>query len=221
MPRASPARDRLLRAILGGTIKGDERPPRRPSLYAISKQADVAFSWVHKTVHQLEALGFLSTARGIKVVDAAGAYRWWAQNRPRPVRHSFHILDQAGVAAKLRDAGIDLAATTYFAENLYSRHLFPRRFDAYIEPGRLLEARKKILELGGLLGGSNFRLVEGDAHLLDESRTWTEQMRRPDSGFLVAPLPQVVVDLIQEGGSASEAADILIARTYQPSRPAS
>src|SRR3989304_4614894 len=150
MPRRSPVRDRLLRAILGGAGQsrrgGDGTPP---TLYALAKTTDIAFAWVHETVKELAMLGLLSTDGGVRVVDAPGTFRWWADHRQRPTGPTFYVQDPVVMSEELRSRGIDLAATTYYAEIAYARHLFPRRFDAYIEADQRIPARNHIITLGG------------------------------------------------------------------------
>lgn len=123
----------------------------------------------------------------------------------------FHVSDPRATSAALAEHGVPNALSTYYAENAYQGHLFPRRGDAYVREADVARAKQILLtELDAQLGGSNFRLLASDDHILDETVT----IGPPLIATTYAPFPQVVVDLIEEGGSAREAADMLIQKAY-------
>lgn len=220
MPRPSPSRDRILRHLLGASAKGVPVPDayRAPfrSIYELAQRTGVAFSWVHATVREIEAAGWLRVGDHLQVVRPGELYEWWQGVRTRPRVHGFHVQDprEAGLAL-LHEHGLPVAFTSYYAENAYQGHLFPRRGDLYLRLEDLARAREIVVHrLGGQLGGTNFRLLAGDDALLEE------RVRIGDgpTGIDYAPLPQVVLDLIAERGSAREAADMLIQKAHPHAR---
>lgn len=198
-----------------GTIVGalniDANPPAPPaSMNALAKNADASFAWVHEVVTDLSERGWVKTEGAVEITDAVSFFDWWGQNRTKPTAHRFHVPDPAETAEQLlHEHGIDHAITTYFAENAIQGHLFPRRLDTYVRGEDLEHAREAVLELGGSVGGTTLRLLTGDDSVVDEA-----VVGRGPAELLYAPLPQVIVDLITEGGSAREAADLLIQRAY-------
>ncbi|MBI4392658.1 MAG: hypothetical protein HY556_02520 [Euryarchaeota archaeon] len=208
------------------------------SVNALAMTAKTAYSWAHQITHELASARLIDLGPPITVIDAPATYRWWADHRkpargfgffvPDPVK-ALLLLDKAPVPLHMYD-GEDLVsltamATTYYAENAYAGHLFPRRMDVYIpadldyqaaslveDGGFVFRARRLILEeAGGQLGGSNFRLIPAPYSLVRDERS----VRKVGGKEIpVAPLPQVIVDLLQEGGSAAEAAELLIEREH-------
>lgn len=215
MSKASPARDKLLRYILGTNARGVALPETYqeplPSLYELSKRTDVAVSWVHKVCNELESFGFIELGERIRVRDAWGLLDWWSDLRTQPVRHGMHLQDPASAIAHLvNEEAIPLAVTSYYAENAYQGHLFPRRMEAYIREEDYPNARAALVDQGGMLGGANLRLLTGDDDIIEEAVSIGEGEAR----LTYAPVPQVILDLISVGGSAREAADMLIERSY-------
>lgn len=219
MPRSSPSRDRLLRYILGTNAQGVALPDayEEPlaSLYALSKRTDVAVSWVQKVCHELEDSGFIELEDQIRVTDAWGLIDWWSDHRTQPERHGLHLQDPAEAIGHLvHEDEIPLAVTSYYAENAYQAHLFPRQMEAYVREADYPDARAALVEQGGKLGGANLRLLTGDDAIVDEAVPIGEGK----ATIPYAPAPQVILDLISIGGSAREAADMLIARSYPDAR---
>jgi hypothetical protein len=215
MPRSGHARERIVRYLLGMSARNVPRPAAYEappeSLYALAKRTDVTFSWVHKVVKELEARKWVRVAHRIDVAKPTEVFEWWAASRTLPERVGFHVRDPKAASAALRELGVPNALTTYYAENAYQGHLFPRRGDAYVRHADVPRAKEILLtQLDAQLGGTNFRLLAGDDHLLDETVT----IGSPKTAVPYAPFPQVVADLIEEGGSAREAADMLIQKAY-------
>lgn len=237
----SPTRDALLRHLLGAAARTPTLDRYNSSclrsINALAKASGAAYSWVHGTVMELADHDWLTVGDRIIVEDVPAIYRWWASHRKAPKAYGFHVADPLTVLQKMDEKEMPLyhyegenltrilpMATTYYAENTYGRHLFPRRMDVYfpadltyqaasqVEDGRFeWRVRRLVLEAGGQLGGRNLRLIPAPYRLVRDERAY-----RPFEGkdIPVAPLPQVIVDLIQEGGSAGEAADLLMEREY-------
>lgn len=220
MSRPSPSRDRIIRFILGSSLADvpspgkTPHPYRRPftTLYEFASRTGIAFSWVHGTFDLLRQHGWIDLRHGLSVRDAPAIFDWWLQHSSAPRYHSLHVANAWDASKRLlKEFGIQNAFTTYYAENACQGHLYPRRADVYVRQADLSEARRHLVhDLDAQLGGTNFRLVYGDDHVLDEKLTMPTAAGRRD----LAPLPQVILDLMREGGSAREAADLLIQRAF-------
>lgn len=218
MPKPSPTRDRILRTLLYSAAKNVPGPAQAlrplPSLYQLADRTGASFAWVHETVTGWIQKGWVETHGQLEVLDPVALYEWWGKHRTTPEVHSFHASDPQEAIADLRtEHGVASVITSYYAENAYQGHLFPRRMDAYIRETDLPHAREGLVELGAQLGGTNLRLLTGDDAIVDEAVVVGEE-QAPTVETRYAPLPQVVLDLITEGGSAREAADLLIERAY-------
>ncbi|MEK6975293.1 MAG: hypothetical protein AABY18_03010 [Candidatus Thermoplasmatota archaeon] len=214
MVRPSPARDRVLRTLLTAAAKNMPRQAGRPkvtSLYSLAQLSGASFPWVHEIMHGLAADGFVELQPELRVKDAAGLFAWWRKNSVKPEIKSFHVPDPiaelASIASKAKAA---YAITTYYAENRFQAHLFPRRLDVYIRPQDLKSMRVALLASGAQLGGTNFRLWIRDEHLPGESFT----IGTGKAALSYAPVAQVILDLYLEGASAAEAADMLVEKSY-------
>lgn len=218
MSRPPTARDRILRYLLGGQLGPRYRGCYGPvdSMYALWKASEVpSFASVHETIGLLTDAGLVDADDPTRIEHPPSAYRWWAGKRVLPKVHSFHVSSPLAAAAALEAARIPNAVTTYYAENAWASHLFPRRFDTYVKAHDVVRARNVLLDHGAQLGGTNFRLLTSDAHLLKEALEC--RSRYPGTPYLLAPLPQVIVDLLQERGSPVEAAELLLEKLYHAS----
>lgn len=256
----SPSRDALLRHLLGASARTPGPYDRSclASINALSKASKAAYSWTHRIVEELRAEGWLSDGPDLKVLDAPAIYRWWAAHRKAPRGYGFHVSDPLAALKALDEARVPLhlqegenlvplhaMATTYYAENAYGSHLFPRRMDIYyaadltfqaaseVDDGRFVarprrlriegptekevgaKAKQILLDQGAQLGGTNLRLIPAPYQLVKYERC---EARLKGITIPVAPLPQVIVDLIQEGGSAAEAADLLMEQHHATAR---
>lgn len=170
-----------------------------------------SFNSVNQTIKAQEHEGLLEPG-SLNIRNPPAVYRWWAGERPVPRASSFHVSSPQDAVAALEAAGVDSAATTYYAENAWLRHVFPRRLDAYVRAHEVAKARKILLDFGAQLGGTNFRILPCDDHLIEEAKQCRE--RYPGTPYQLAPLPQVIVDLLQERGSPVEAAELLLEKLY-------
>lgn len=206
----SPARLTGLGMVLHALRKPSRDESNPGSINQLAKQSGASFSWVHEIVSELASRGWVDKGDDVTVTKPMEVFEWWAENRTDPEAQTFHVTDPSETAEKLlHDMGVDHAITTYYAENALQGHLYPRRLDTYVRANELDRAREAIIELGGSLGGTNFRLLIGEDAVIDEGVVGEGSLQ-----LLYAPLPQVILDLISEGGSAREAADLLIQRAY-------
>ncbi len=101
----------------------------------------------------------------------------------------------------LKKMKLDYALTTYQAENLIQRHLFPSRTDIYVKELDIATWHEKMLQ-NGLYGSGNVRVIVADEHIM-----YGKQKIR---GLFVVSKAQLIIDLLSEGGVCAEAAEILI-----------
>lgn len=110
----------------------------------------------------------------------------------------------------LREIGLDYALTTYRAEAITQGYLFPSRTDIYIKLGEE-DTWGKALTGRGLKGKGNLRLLIDEEHVFYASR--------PVNGIRVVSQPQLIVDLLLEGGVCVEAAEMLLEKAVKEAVP--
>lgn len=186
------ARQRLIRTLLQ-----DPREPR--TFYRLAKDSRVSYGWAHPVLRQLTEQGLIDAGR---VVDASALFRTWAEMPPRAKSSDFQVQEPAKL---FDDTNLAYAWTTYFAESLVQHQLFVRRLDFYA-PLNDWNAWRKRLARDGLIGGGNVRVLLSDPHILDTSRTLR--------GRRVVCTPQLIVDLLREGGPCVQAAQMLMEKEY-------
>lgn len=169
------------------------------SKYRIAKEGDVSEEWVLEYTDRLEAAGLL---RGTAVKKPRGLYEEWLDIRVQP--NQLAVSFQRPMEL-LEETSLNYALTTYRAENLVQGVLFPSTTDFYIES----EQRQDWLDLvedRGLLGGGNTRIRITDEHVFYNNRSI--------QGQPTVSTPQLIVDLLDEGGPCEEAAEKLIETSY-------
>lgn len=221
MPRPSPARDRIVRFLLIRAIDPERIPhpslatitkaaQEAESLYALAKSTRVSFPWVHEVVTDLKNRGWIGSKDPLHVTNVAALYDWWKHHKTPVQTHNFYAADPASLIRDLLEQDLPYAVTTYHAENFWQSHLFPRRIDAYVRTGDLTAIKSYLVSHGAQIGGTNLRLWTGDDQVVEERFS----AKPINDQLLLAPLPQVIVDLLREGGSAGEAGELLIQRGY-------
>ena len=180
-------KERIIRVLLNSTEDDLTK-------YRLAQLAGASESWTRQYTKKLEERELLS---GTDVV-AADLYRVWLEERIEP--------NQLGVSLQqpmelLADTDLKYALTTYQAENLRQGFLFASSTDFYISSediGDWLE----IVEEKGLLGGGNTRI-----RVLDDHVFYNQQ---EVDGYSTVSVPQLILDLLGEGGPCEEAAEKLI-----------
>lgn len=181
-------KERILRVLLN-------HPDGELSKYRIAKEVDASEPWVLEYTGQLEQDGLIEDTT---VLDPQALYEEWEDVRVTPNQLSVSLQQPMEL---LQETDLYYALTTYQAENLVQGFLFPSTTDFYIRPGQTKEWTE-IIEDEGLLGGGNTRVRVTDDHVFDRTT-------RRDSHTVVST-PQLIVDLLAEGGPCAEAADKLI-----------
>ncbi|MCK4614686.1 MAG: hypothetical protein KAU14_07775 [Thermoplasmata archaeon] len=183
-------RERIIRVLLN-------TPDGTLTKYRVAKEAQCSISW---TMEYLVKLKQLELVEGTKVLDIHELLTYWAKITRKPMRLEFFHHDPDQI---LRDIKCEFALTTYRAENLTNNYLFPTRTDIYVHQ-KDLNVWKQAISKGGLVGKGNIRLLISDSHVFYKKK----RVR----GLWIVSAPQLLLDLMMEGGVAREAYEIMVKR---------
>ena len=181
-------REKILRVLLN-------HPQEKLTKYRIVKNSGANISWVIEFLKKLEKMGLVE---GTKVKDYRKLVLFWCDLRKRLEFREYMVKKPLEL---LKKTDLQYALTTYQAENFVQHYLFPSRIDFYINP----KDRKKwhrILTEDGLAGKGNTRVLIEDIHVFYNASN--------KNGLNVVSIPQLVVDLLEEGGPCMEAAEMLM-----------
>jgi hypothetical protein len=181
-------RERVIRVLLN-------EPEGTLTKYRLAKKAECSFSWLH------EFLGKLEESRLVKntaVTDYPGLVKYWLALKTEPEKREYSHKDPISLVKK---AQLEYALTTYQAENLVQSYLFPSRTDLYIKTDDK-EKWHDLIIADGLVGKGNMRLLTTD------SQVFYNSIKRQD--LSIVSIPQLIVDLFEEGGVCTEAAEKLL-----------
>ena len=193
MKRRGRVRERIIRILLN-------EPDGALTMYKVAKKAKCSFPWVHEFLGKLEAMGLVDRT---KVRDYAGLIEYWREVKTKPDRKEYMHRNPLDLLERTK---LQYALTTYQAENIVQHYLFPSRIDLYVR--RKDEERWHELIAGeGLVGKGNLRLLLADDHIFYGS------FER--AGLKVVSLPQLIVDLFDEGGVCVEAAEKLLEKVTE------
>jgi len=198
-------RERILRVILN-------YPEGSLSTYRIAKEAECSRSWTIDFLHKLEKMklvkkiGNISESNrkmgGTCVIDVIGLFNYWIKiSHPYYVRE-YHVKNPIRCLEK---TSLNYALTTYQAETLTQNYLFPSRIDLFVKEEDV-EKWHNLFTKNGLIGKGNVKIIIEDEHVFYKCK----QKR----GFKVVSIPQLIVDLLKEGGVAEEAAIMLMRKKY-------
>lgn len=183
-------RERIIRVLLND-------PDGKLSKYRVAKLSGCSIGWTMDYLKQLSEQGLIDNT---KVIDKEALIRFWSTIKKKPRTVSFFVQSPLEF---LRTKKEKYGLTTYFAENQLNHHLFPTRADVYILEHDLKKWSDHI-KTDGLMGKGNMRLLVYDDHTLYE--------RKKYNGVFVVSVPQVMVDLLTEGGVAVEAYEMMVKR---------
>lgn len=188
MKRRGVLRERVIRVLLN-------EPDGTLTKYRIAKEAECSFPWVHEF---LGKLGASRLVKGTKVIDYAGLIKYWLEVKTKPDKREYMHKKPISLIEK---ASLPYALTTYQAENLVQHYLFPSRTDLYIK-AEDVEKWHETITKEGLVGKGNLRLLLTDSHVFYGS------LKR--QGLTIVSIPQLIIDLFEEGGVCTEAAEKLL-----------
>lgn len=188
MKQRGTQRERIIRVLLN-------EPTGRLTMYRIAKEAQCSFSWVHEFLRKLKTRELVHKT---KVKNYAGLVKYWLDIKTKPQKKEYLHKNPLSLLKRSR---LQYALTTYQAENLVQQYLFPSRTDLYIR--REDEERwHALITRVGLMGKGNLRLLIADSHVFYRSIERKE--------LKIVSLPQLIVDLLEEGGVCTEAAEELL-----------
>jgi hypothetical protein len=193
VPKRGQVKERILRVLLNS--RTDKPNEKRLTKYRITKLAKANISWVIEFLRNLEKQGLVE---GTRVKDYRGLVKMWKDIRVEPEVREYMVRD---ILDLLKKTNMKYALTTYAAENLVQKYLFPSRIDFYIR-SEDLHKWHNLLAGKGLVGKGNVRLMITDEHVFYNSYV--------RDGMTVVSIPQLIVDLMTEGAVGGEAADMLL-----------
>ncbi len=192
MKRRGVLREHVIRVLLN-------EPEGTLTKYRLAKKAECSFSWLHEFLGKLEELGLVKDTH---VKDYSGLVNYWLSIKIQPEKQDYMCKDPVSL---LKEAELKYALTTYHAENLVQHYLFPSRIDLYIK-AEDTEKWHNLILAGGLVGKGNMRLLITDSHVFYNS------FKRQD--LSIVSVPQLIVDLLEEGGVCTEAAEKLLEKRW-------
>jgi len=162
--------------------------------------AEASFPWTHEFLNKLQAQKLV---KGTEVTDYAGLINYWLQIKTKPEKRDYMHKNPIDL---IQASKLPYALTTYQAENLVQHYLFPSRIDLYIKKEDWDRWHEE-LTAEGLVGKGNLRLLIADEHVFYGA------FKRQN--LTVVSIPQLIVDLLEEGGVCTEAAEKLISKVEQ------
>jgi len=181
-------KERIIRVLLNHT--GEDL-----TKYRLAQLADASEPWTRQYTDKLEEKGLI---HGTEVEGVRELYREWLEQRIKPNQLEISLQQPMQL---LKKTDLKYALTTYQAENLHQGLLFTSTTDFYISPDQI-DDWLEIIQEKGLLGGGNTRLRVLDEHVFYNKQTV--------DGLNTVSVPQLILDLLDEGGPCEEAADKLI-----------
>ncbi len=186
-------RERIIRTLLvepNGTL----------TKYKLAKMAEASFPWTHEFLNKLQAQKLV---KGTEVTDYAGLINYWLQIKTKSEKRDYMNKNPIDL---IQTSKLPYALTTYQAENLVQHYLFPSRIDLYIKKEDM-DKWHEAVTADGLVGKGNLRLLIADEHVFYGA------FKRQN--LTVVSIPQLIVDLLEEGGVCTEAAEKLISKVEQ------
>jgi hypothetical protein len=181
-------RDRILR-FLTNNLEGDM------SKYEIARQTYATYPWVRKFLSNMEEMRLV---KGTRVLDYPALLCYWQSVNIKSKYREYMVKEPLKL---LKNCKLPYALTTYQAENLFQNYLFPSRIDVYIKEDDWKQWHDMISKKG-LVGKGNMRLLLADEHVFYKSFE--------KNGLKIVSIPQLIIDLMIEGGVCVEAAELLI-----------
>ena len=164
----------------------------------LAKRSKCTRQWVILFLRELEKKRLV---KGAAITNRKNLLLYWISLSKRQKRYrEYMVRDPLTI---LKKSKMDYALTTYQAENIVQKYLFPSRVDWYIREEDL-ERWHSLLTKNGLYGKGNVRIILADEHVV--------QGKRVINGLSIVSLPQLIVDLANEGGPCGEAAHMLMKR---------
>lgn len=163
--------------------------------YELSQRANTSTSWIYEYIDQLESKGLTNKTR---VLDPEALYNHWQETRIQP--NTLQVSLQEPLEY-IQNINLDYALTTDVAEHLHQGFLFKSTTAIYVKQNDIKDWLS-LIEEHGLFGGGNTELRSTDEHVFYNTQTV--------NGLQTVSIPQLIVDLLDTGGPAAEAAHRLL-----------
>jgi len=186
-------RDRILRFLTNN-------PDGDMSKYEIARQTCATYPWVRKFLLNLEEMRLV---KGTRVLDYPALLRYWQSVNIKSKYRDYMVKEPLKL---LKNSELPYALTTYQAENLIQNYLFPSRIDVYIKEDDWKQWHDMISKKG-LVGKGNMRLILADEHVFYKVFE--------KNSLKIVSTPQLIIDLMIEGGVCVEAAELLIKKVMK------
>jgi len=186
-------RERIIRILL-------DMPDGSLTAYRIHHEAECSQPWALSYLKKLEKMGFIKRT---KVINVFGLFEHWLRIRSPLEFAKYHL--QKDPLIIIKNSNLSYALTTYQADNLIHKYLFPSRTDIYVLKDELNKWHNIFLS-NGLVGEGNTRIIIADPHIIKNSMK--------QEGFFIVSKPQLICDLFMEGGVAVDAANLLVGKWY-------
>lgn len=185
-------KERIIRVLLN-------HPKGNITKYRVAKLADVSEPWCREYTERLEEKDLLEDT---KVINIEELYKEWKNIQIKPNKLTVALQKPMDL---LENINLGYVLTTYQAENLKQGLLFSSTTDFYVREEEIEDWLQLVKEQGSL-GGGNTRLRVTDKHVFYEQ----EEIE----GYNIVSTPQLILDLLKEGGPCTEAAEKLINKFY-------
>jgi len=186
-------RERIIRILL-------DTPDGSLTAYRVHIKAECSEQWTGSYLKKLENMNL---TKKTKVTNIYGLFEHWLRIRAPLEFAEYHL--QKDPLTIIKNSNLSYALTTYQADNLIHRYLFPTRTDIYVLNDELNLWHKTLLS-HGLIGKGNTRIIIADPHLIKNSIK--------QKGYFIVSKSQLICDLFMEGGVAIDAANLLIRKWY-------
>lgn len=170
-------------------------PKGELSRYELAKRADVSTSWAYDYIDTLAGDSLVDETA---VVDPQALYERWQETRIQP--NTVQVALQQPLD-RIKESGLDYALTTDEAEQLHQGFLFASSTAIYVREDDI-EDWLDLIEQHGFVGGGNTELRATDEHVFYNTATV--------DNLVTVSIPQLIVDLLDEDGPATEAANRLM-----------
>ncbi|MBS3131364.1 hypothetical protein J4212_02940 [Candidatus Woesearchaeota archaeon] len=181
-------RERILRVLLNSN--------EALSKNELSKRAECSRQWVILFLKELKKINLVNKTAPI---NREKIMQYWISISKKLKKYREYMVK--GPLDVLKKSKLDYALTTYHAENIIQHYLFPSRADVYIKESDF-DKWHLIMTKNGLYGKGNVRVIVADEHVM--------YGKRIINGLSIVSLPQLIVDLSNEGGPCTEAAEMLL-----------
>jgi len=162
----------------------------------ISKKADCNRALVIQFLKKLEKLKLVKKT---KVLNKKKLLLYWLSIHKKHKKYKVYMVKEP--LKLFKKIKLVYVLTTYQAENLIQKYLFPSRTDIYVKSKDLDIWHEKMIQ-NGLYGSGNVRVILADEHIF--------HYKQKKARLFTVSTPQLIIDLFSEGGVCTEAEEIMI-----------